>query len=232
MQTERRDAVGPFLARERWIATLQERGDALPHVIGREPLGEQFSLVLDPLVEGHPTAGFQGLLSEFECDGALLGDSRRQRVHRLVKVGLIDDLLDEADRGRLPGVDRFAVEDHLHRGLLADEPRQPLDSPATGDDPKVDLRLAQLDPRMGDPDVTGLCEFKAATERVPVDPSDHGQVHIVDHFVHARTIARLALFDWRPLRKLGDVRARHERPRHTPRDKRTRMSSSAAGPRL
>src|SRR5205085_6056893 len=54
-----------------------------------------------------------------------------------------DDLVCKADPLRLPGVDRIAGQIELERLCLADEPRQALRAAEAGDDPEVDLRLAE-----------------------------------------------------------------------------------------
>src|SRR5207247_7648161 len=91
-------------------------------------------------------------------------------------AGLVEnrvvDRVDEPDAQRLFGVDDSAGEDHVLRNPEAADPSQPLRAAPAGDDPEVDLRLAEL--RLGArvAEIAGERQLAAAAEREALDRCD------------------------------------------------------------
>ena len=75
-----------------------------------------------------------------------------------------DDAVDEPEARGLLGADRVADEVHLQRLVLADEPRQALGAAEAGDDPELDLGLAEERRLGGDAHVAGHRQLAAAAE--------------------------------------------------------------------
>ena len=87
---------------------------------------------------------------------------------------VVDDAVDEPELVRLVGHDRVADDVHLEALAVTDEPRQPLRATEPGDDPELDLGLAEERCARGDAQVAGHRELAAAAEGNPVDGGDRG----------------------------------------------------------
>ena len=98
-----------------------------------------------------------------------LARPRERGVEQLV-VG--DHPVDEAELVRVVGRDGVAGQVHLQRLGRAHEPRQALSAAEAGDDPEVDLGLAERRRVGGDADVAGHGELAPAPEREPVHRGD------------------------------------------------------------
>ena len=85
---------------------------------------------------------------------------------------VLDDAVDEPVLEGLLGRDRLADGVHLQRLGRADEPGEPLRAAEAGDDPEVDLGLAEGRRARGQADVAGHRDLAAAAEREPVDGGD------------------------------------------------------------
>ena len=83
-----------------------------------------------------------------------------------------DDLVGQAELVRLVGEDRVAGEVHLERLARPDQPRQPLGAAEAGDDPEVDLGLAEERRLGGDAHVAGHRQLAAAAVGDRVDRGD------------------------------------------------------------
>ena len=92
---------------------------------------------------------------------ASLSAPHQRRLEQLV-VG--HDPVDESELERLLGGDRVADQVHLQRFVRADQARQPLGAAEAGDDPQLDLRLAEDGRLGGDPHVAGHRQLAAAAE--------------------------------------------------------------------
>ena len=101
--------------------------------------------------------------------GGQLAAPHQRRLEQLV-VG--DDAVDEAEFERLLGEDRVADQVHLQRLVGADQARQPLGAAEAGDDPELDLGLAEDRRLGGDPHVAGHRHLAAAAEGDRVDGGD------------------------------------------------------------
>ena len=101
--------------------------------------------------------------------GGQLAAPHQRRLEQLV-VG--DDAVDEAEFERLLGEDRVADQVHLQRLVRPDQARQPLGAAEAGDDPELDLGLAEDGRLGGDPHVAGHRQLAAAAEGDRVDGGD------------------------------------------------------------
>ena len=113
---------------------------------------------------------------------------------------------------RLLGEDRVAGQVHLERLGLAHQPRQPLRAAEAGDDPEVDLRLAERRRLGREPEVARHRQLTAAAEGDAVDRRDRGRarrLHLAQHRVAAVQQARAG--GGVHLRELLDVGAGGER---------------------
>ena len=131
---------------------------------------EALLLVLDPLVE---VALVGDELDLLDRERRLAGELARPGERRV-----------EAARGRgrpgwrarrprpRPRGDRVADQVHLERLLGADQPRQPLGAAEAGDDPELDLGLAEDGRLGGDPEVARHRQLAAAAEGERVDRGD------------------------------------------------------------
>src|SRR5439155_16000688 len=73
-------------------------------------------------------------------------------------------------------VDRVPGVDHLRGPSKSDQTRQTLATAEAGDNPDIDLRLAELRSVRRDPDVAREGEFASASEGVAVDRRQDGLV--------------------------------------------------------
>ena len=150
-------------------AFAEEGGDALLRVLAAEGGGEAALLGLDALVEVGAVGDELDLLAGDRRLGGQLAPPHQRRLEQLV-VG--DDAVGEAELERLLGEDRVADQVHLERLVGADQARQPLGAAEAGDDPELDLGLAEDRRLGGDPDVAGHRQLAAAAERDRVDRRD------------------------------------------------------------
>src|SRR6187549_4136895 len=147
-------------------ALAEEGGDALLGVLAAEGGREALLLGLDALVE---VALAGDLLDLAAGDRRLAGQLATPGERRLEQLVVGDDPVDEAELERLVGKDRVADQVHLQRLVLADQAGQALGAAEAGDDPQLDLRLAE-DGRLGaDPHVAGHRQLAAAAESDRVD---------------------------------------------------------------
>ena len=102
----------------------------------------------------------------------LLGEPARPGQRGVEQFVVLDHAVDEPELERLLGDDRIADEVHLERLVRADQPRQPLRAAEAGDDPELDLRLAEQRRARRDAHVAGHRELAAAAEGEAVDGGD------------------------------------------------------------
>ena len=130
----------------------------------------------------------------------IAADRQRRLAAELARPGARDvvqlvvghDAVDEPDLVGLVGGDRIAGEVELQRARRADEPRQPLRAAEAGDDPEVDLGLAEARRLRGDPHVAGHRELAAAAERDGVDRGDRHRRGVLHRAAAARARRRAA----------------------------------------
>ena len=121
-----------------------------------------------------------------------------------------------------------------HRAARADEARQALRAAAAGDQPELDLRLAELRVVGADPDVAAHRELEAAAEAVAVDRRDERRARRVHPVAERLDPARRAASSPARLaqrRELLDVRAGDERALAARRAGRSRATSSSPSSR-
>jgi hypothetical protein len=99
--------------------------------------------------------------------------SRVLRGDRPFEHVVLDQLVEDAGGQRVRGFDRFTAGAHLGGFRHAGEPRQTLRAARTGDEPDLNLRLADLRVRRGDAVVARLRHLQPAAERGAVDGADH-----------------------------------------------------------
>ena len=115
------------------------------------------------------------LLHQPQGDGALRGE-QGTRLARLLEHGVVDSV-DEPDAQGFAGVDDAAREDQLLRHAQPAYAREPLSAAPAGNDPEVDLRLAELRVSRGVAEVAGERELAAAAESEPVHGGDRRLRH-------------------------------------------------------
>jgi len=118
------------------LPLLQERRHPLALVVGAEQSGPRPALQGEPAGLRPVAGGVERLLRRAHRERGLRGQLPRQLVDPVVERVVGDDLADETDVGRLARVDPLAEEDESLRGLVADQPREPLGPAPTGDDPR------------------------------------------------------------------------------------------------
>ncbi len=106
---------------------------------------------------------------------------------------------------RIVGIDRIAGQDHGHRLVHADQPRQPLGAAGARHQAELDLGQAEPRARRRDPEMAAERDFEAAAERGAVQGRHHRLRHRVDDFDHVDGGRR-----HRRLVELGDVGAGNE----------------------
>ena len=117
----------------------------------------------------------------------LVGDAARERDRRLAadrRSG--DELVDDAELLRLFGRDMTARDDHLHRRLRADQPRQPLRPAAARQDADQHLGQADLGARHRDAVMAGERDLEPAAQRIAVDRRDDRLGARIEDLVRAR----------------------------------------------
>ena len=150
-------------------ALAEEGADALLGVLGGERGGEALLLGLDALVE---VALVRDLLDLLDRERRLAGELARPGERGVEQLVVGDHAVDQAELVGLVGGDRVADQVHLQRLGLADQPRQALGAAEAGDDPEVDLGLAEGGRLGGDAHVAGHRQLAAAAERQAVDGGD------------------------------------------------------------
>ncbi|MNO86719.1 hypothetical protein D3C76_781280 [compost metagenome] len=78
----------------------------------------------------------------------------------------------QAQRQALAGIDRLAAEHQCQGGCHADQPWQALGTPGTGQQAQAHLRQAQAGSGAGDPVSAGQGQFQAATQGHTVERGD------------------------------------------------------------
>src|SRR5215208_6369919 len=137
---------------------VAEGADALLRVLGSEHRREALALDLEPLVELRLS---RDLLDLLDGERRLLRQLARPLEGRVEQLVVGHDLVREPVAVRLVGVDRVADQVHLARLRLPDQPRQALGPAEAGDDPEVDLGLAERGRLGGDPEVARHRELTA-----------------------------------------------------------------------
>src|SRR5438045_5190927 len=154
-------------------ALLRESGEAFFRVRAAEQLAE-----LDRLLVERTGRGVEQSLRCGERERSLrrelLRDAERVVEHR------IGDRVHEAHPQRLLRVDHPAREDQLLRNPEAADPREALRSAPAGDDPEVDLGLAEARLARRVADVAAERELAAAAERETVDRGDRRLRHLLE----------------------------------------------------
>ena len=112
------------------------------------------------------------LLDLLERHRRLAGELARPGQRGVEQLVVGHQAVDEPELVGLLGADRVADRVHLERLGRADQPRQPLGAAEAGDDPEVDLGLAEGGAVGGQADVAGHRDLAAAAEREPVDRRD------------------------------------------------------------
>ena len=96
----------------------------------------------------------------------------RQRPRLGPEGGGGHDTVDEADPARLGRVDEASAEEQFQGAALPDQPRQPLRAGEAGNEPELDLGLAEPRRVGRQPDRAGHRQFAAAAEGEAVDRGD------------------------------------------------------------
>src|SRR6056297_1230005 len=194
------------------LALLQERAHPLALVVRAEQAGPRPALQREPAPLRPVVDRVQRLLRGASRVRRLRGQRSRQFVDPVVERVVRDDLADEADVGRLRGVDPLAEEDQALRRLVADEPREPLGAAPPRNDTQIDLGLPEHGALRGDPEVARQRQLAPAAEGVAVDGRDRRRRERLDRVGDAvaqfgvRLRLRRRQFD-----HVGDVRPRDER---------------------
>ena len=131
--------------------------------------GEAGLLGLDALVE---VRACRDLLDRADGQRRLPGELARPRQRGVDELVVEDHAVDEAEDVGLLGADGVAHEVHLQRLVLAHEPRKALRPAEAGDDPELDLGLAEERRLRRDAHVAGHGQLAAAAEGETVDRGD------------------------------------------------------------
>src|SRR6185312_3590408 len=187
-------ASTPLAPREVRGAFAEEGGDPLLGVPGGEGGREALLLGLDARVE---VAVAGDALDLRDRERRLPGELARPLKRRVEQFVVFDDPVDEAQLEGFLGEDRIADEVHLKRLVGADETGQPLRAAEAGDDPELDLGLAEERRAGGDPHVARHRELAAAAEGETVDGRDRGDpraLHLAEQPVGVREQLRARRF--------------------------------------
>src|SRR5262249_52511339 len=147
-------------AGEPGLALLDERPHALLRVVAGEERAEELGLRAEVRVVLALERGVDGLLGRAQRERAF----RRERprgFERLLEHGVVDPAHEPALQ-RLVRVDEAPREDELLCEADSAHAREPLRAAPAGDDPEVDLRLAELGLRRRVAQVAGKRELAAA----------------------------------------------------------------------
>ena len=173
--------VATYLPTNARLALLDERPQALLGVVRREHDRVQVGLVDEVAADVAVQRPVRRLLGVVQRDRALrrhqLGHLERPRHQLRRRV----DVLDEAALERLVGVDHAAGQDQLLGVADVGRAGEPLGAAPAGDDPEVDLGLAEVGVLGREPDVAGQRHLAAAAERVAVDGGDRRLAHRLEH---------------------------------------------------
>ena len=115
--------------------------------------------------------------------GGLLASSVRQRPHLGHQVGGRHDAVDEPETMRLLRGDRRRSAAARAPGRRR-QPRQTLRAAVAGNEPEVDLRLAELRRVGRDPQRARHRQLAAAAEREAVDRGDRRLAEVLDEIEH------------------------------------------------
>ena len=115
---------------------------------------------------------WEACLISSSASGAWLGELARPLDRGVEQLVVLHDAVDQAVLVGVLGRDRLARGVHLERLGRPDEPRQPLRAAEAGDDPEVDLGLAERGREARDAHVARHRQLAAAAEREPVDGRD------------------------------------------------------------
>src|SRR5258708_6510507 len=168
--------TGCLLARELRCLLAEEAEHADDGVLRERGLDERLHLELQGVLDFlHPDALVDRLLDQRlgqrSARGQLLGLGRNARLEVLGRRRLVY----QADAEGVLGVDAGPLQHHLQRDAGVDQPRQPLGPTGAGDDPEVDLGLADGGPAVvdHDPVVARERQLAATSQRVAIDRGDH-----------------------------------------------------------
>src|SRR6266511_800377 len=202
-----------LLACEAGLALLDERGHALLRVLGREEVAEAIGLEQQVLDVVALKSVIESDLRGGERERALRGD-RARRLQRLrQQLSRLEDRVHEPDAERFVRSDDAAGEDQILRRAEPADPGKALRPAPAGNDPEVDLGLAELRARRRVADVAGECELAASPQREPVHGRDRGLRNRIQQLsdVLAELAPLLRPLDAEPAHVL-DVRTRGESP--------------------
>src|SRR3954447_15017991 len=165
-----RDIVPSLLFPGPLRSPLAEEGpDAFLRVLGQECGGEALLLGLDALVQ---VPLVRDPLHLLDRDRGLARELARPGERRVEELVVGNDAVREAVLECVRGRDRVADQVHLERLARADEARQALGASEPGNDPELDLGLAEDRRAGGDPEVACHRELAAAPEGERVDGRD------------------------------------------------------------
>src|SRR5437667_3674860 len=160
------------LALELRLPLFHERLESLVDVFRRGDEPERHGLHLTGDSDRGVGAAVQRDLRETNRDRRLfrefLGERTDFRRERLVR----DGLRHETDRRGFVGGESRTEEYELFCLRLSQDADEPLTAAGSGDEAQVDLRLAELRPTRGEPEIAGEGDLEAAAETVPVDRGD------------------------------------------------------------
>ena len=130
-------------------------------------------------------------------------------IGQAVCRGVVDELVDQAQRQRFLGTDAAAGGHHVERGLHADQTRRALRAAGAGQQAQQHLGQAELRVGGGQAVVRGHGHFESAAERSAPDGGDHRLGRCLDRVAHLGQAGR-----HRRLAKFTDVgTAEEERAR-------------------
>src|SRR5579859_5788933 len=163
----------PLLPLVSRLALLAESDDALLRVVRREETAHGRVLEDEAVRERHPEALDRRELDLPDREARPGGVRGRALLRPGDELGRGHDLVDDAQRLRLGGLDRLAAEHEVERLLPADEPRETLR--AAGPRQETEGHLGKTDavrPFGGHSDVAAQSDLQAAAEAVPVHRDD------------------------------------------------------------
>src|SRR5438876_1371467 len=162
------------LALELRLPLFHERLESLVDVFRRGDEPERHGFHLERDIDWRIAAPVQQDLRETNRDRRLfrefLGERTDFRRERLVR----DGLRHEANRRGFVGGESRTEEYELFCLRLSQDADEPLTAAGPGDETEVDLRLAELRPTRGDPEIACEGNLEAAAEAVPVNRGDCG----------------------------------------------------------
>src|SRR5713226_9632100 len=150
-------------------ALFEEGGRALLLVLGCRAKAEVGRLEQQALALARLQPLVRRLERELDGDRGIGGDLLQDDLGAGDQIGCRNDLVDQPDTIGLQRADHLSGEDELERATLADQPRQPLRSAASGNKSELDFRLAEFRGLYSDPDGAGHRRLAAAAECKPVD---------------------------------------------------------------